>query len=82
MSGVFTIEHPTRERIEGTMHDCPLDRDLRAAEGPPVPSGRYLAKPRQRGPASEAFPSGALAWNFTRVGVMMPADIAAHFKLP
>jgi hypothetical protein len=65
----FTIEHPVRERIEGTTHDCPLDRDLRAAEWPPVPPGRYVVKPRQQHPASEALRSGALAWNYTRVGV-------------
>jgi hypothetical protein len=65
----FTIEHPIRERIEGSMPDCPLLADLRAAEGPPVPPGRYLVTPRQRDLASEAFRSGVLAWNFTRVGV-------------
>lgn len=38
----WTLEHPACERIEGTMHGCPMHEQVRALEGAPVRPGRYL----------------------------------------
>lgn len=37
----FTVEHPTRERVEGSMHNCAVFQGLRALDGAPVKPGRY-----------------------------------------
>ena len=37
----WTLEHPARERIEGSMHGCPVHEQLRALDGAPVRPGRY-----------------------------------------
>ena len=37
----FTIEHPTRERLVGTMHECPAHSWARKLPGPAVRPGRY-----------------------------------------
>ena len=38
----FTLEHPARERVQGTMHNCPTHAQLRALKGAPMKPGRYL----------------------------------------
>jgi hypothetical protein len=37
----FTVEHPLRERINGTMHGCPLHSYLQTLDGAPMKPGRY-----------------------------------------
>jgi hypothetical protein len=39
----FSILHPLRERIDGSLFDCPVNRRLALLEEPPAPPGRYLA---------------------------------------
>jgi hypothetical protein len=38
----WTLEHPARERIDGTMHGCSVHERLRALNGAPVKPGRYM----------------------------------------
>jgi hypothetical protein len=47
----WTLEHPARERVDGTMHGCPVHEQLRALEGAPVQHGRYLVSGDGRSPA-------------------------------
>lgn len=63
----FTVEHTIRERLEGTMHDCPLHAALSSLAGPPVPPGRYRATPRATDGYSESYRSGAIGWDFDLV---------------
>ena len=44
----FIVEHPLRERIEGTMGLCVMHGWLSRLDGPPVPPGRYVAVPHVR----------------------------------
>jgi hypothetical protein len=46
----FTLEHPARERVEGTMHNCPTHSALRALDGAPMPPGRYVVSGDGRTP--------------------------------
>jgi Family of unknown function (DUF6085) len=45
----FTIEHPVRERIAGSLFACALHNHLVGLEGPPVVPGRYRVTPVARG---------------------------------
>jgi hypothetical protein len=38
----WTLEHPARERVEGTMHGCAVHEALRELAGAPVRPGRYI----------------------------------------
>lgn len=38
----WTLEHPARERIEGSMHGCAVHDAMRALTGAPVKPGRYM----------------------------------------
>lgn len=38
----FSITHPLVERLDESLHDCPLDRMLVAAAGPPFVAGVYV----------------------------------------
>ena len=42
-NGGFSILHPLRERIEGGLFDCPVNRYLASLEDPPALPGRYRA---------------------------------------
>lgn len=37
----FSIEHPMIEKLNGSLHACPLDRYLHGLSGPPRQLGRY-----------------------------------------
>jgi hypothetical protein len=39
--GGFTLAHPLRERIGGTLETCALHRHLTSLSGPPVDPGQY-----------------------------------------
>jgi Family of unknown function (DUF6085) len=39
----FSILHPLRERVNGALFDCPVNRALLAMGEPPAPPGRYRA---------------------------------------
>jgi hypothetical protein len=39
----FSILHPLRERIEGNLFDCPVNRDILARGAPPALPGKYRA---------------------------------------
>jgi hypothetical protein len=45
----FVLEHPTRERVEGTMHDCPIHGYLRGLDAAPMRPGRYRVRPNRNG---------------------------------
>jgi hypothetical protein len=45
----WTLEHPARERIDGTMHGCEMHEALRALDGAPVRHGRYRLTRSQAG---------------------------------
>ena len=63
----FTVEHPPRERIEGSMHECQLHLAIRELDGPPVAPGRYRATPHGVDGYSESFRSDAIGWEFERI---------------
>lgn len=42
--GTFSIKHPLRERVDGDLFDCLLDRYLRQLDGPPLKPGTYRAR--------------------------------------
>lgn len=37
----FSMEHPLRERLDGVLFDCPLNKWLSELDGPPYSPGRY-----------------------------------------
>jgi hypothetical protein len=41
--GGFSILHPLRERIDGGLFDCPVNKAILAMAEPPAPPGRYRA---------------------------------------
>lgn len=45
----FTVEHPARERVDGSMHLCPLHQYLRELSRVPVVPGHYRAVARAAG---------------------------------
>lgn len=55
----FTVEHPVRERIEGTMHGCDLHQAISRLAEPPMPPGRYRA--------ARLLVDGSLLWRFEAV---------------
>lgn len=63
----FTIEHPARERIEGTMHTCEFNLALQKLDGPPVPNGRYRMVKRDHDPTSQSRRSDDIGYDFERI---------------
>lgn len=43
----FSLQHPLRERLDGELFDCPLNRFLLSLSGPPAKPGRYVARYEQ-----------------------------------
>lgn len=41
----FTVRHPLKERLDDALLQCTLSDYLRDLDGPPVPPGRYRARP-------------------------------------
>jgi hypothetical protein len=64
----FTVEHPMRERVLGTMPKCEVHAALRKLQGPPVPNGRYKVTKREHDATSESFRSGDIGYDFEPVG--------------
>lgn len=64
----FTVEHPARERILGTMHNCEAHAALRKLEEQPVPDGRYKMVKREHDPTSESVRSDSIGYGFEPVG--------------
>lgn len=45
----FSITHPLRERLDGDLHECGLERYLVGLDGPPRQPGRYLVDQSENG---------------------------------
>lgn len=47
--GTFSIKHPLRERVDGDLFDCLLDRYLSNLDGPPMKPGTYRVRKQPGG---------------------------------
>lgn len=64
----YTVEHPSSERIEGTMHECEFHTALMGLEEAPMPNGRYRMVKRPHDPTSSSFRSDGLEYDFEPLG--------------
>ncbi|MCU1679246.1 MAG: hypothetical protein JWM93_4004 [Frankiales bacterium] len=61
----FTVQHPLRERLDGSLFACPVHSAIAALDGPPVPPGRYRATPTPIDPVSHSVRSDSTGYDWT-----------------
>lgn len=54
----FAVEHPLRERVDGELFDCEINRRLSSLDGPPREPGRYRVTIHQPDAYSESYRPG------------------------